>query len=246
MCVGDTMKVLAIIPAYNEAETLESVVEDIRENAPQCDYVIVNDCSTDNTRDVCRENGFNVINLPFNLGIGGAMQTGYKYALRHGYDVAVQIDGDGQHMAHYIDGALEKLAAENADLIIGSRYIDKEGFQSGALRRMGIKYFAWLIRLLTGKRVTDPTSGFRAAGRGAIELFAHHYPVDFPEPETLVLLARNGYKMLEISVEMKTRSAGKSSITPLKSIYYMVKVSLSMLFAWKEQVQPTDAFSANV
>lgn len=230
------MKVLAIIPAYNEATSLLGVVQDILDNAPECDYVIINDCSSDDTIEVCRRHGLNVVNLSNNLGIGGAMQTGYKYAERHGYDVAIQVDGDGQHAAEFIPMAVEALQEHGADIVIGSRYLEDGGFQSSTIRRVGIRYFSALIRLLAGTKVTDPTSGFRIVNRRMIELFAQHYPVDYPEPETLVLMARNGYAIREVSVEMREREAGKSSITPLKSIYYMVKVSLGMFFAAAERV----------
>jgi hypothetical protein len=231
------LKVLVIIPAYNEAGSLCNVVQDISENAPGCHYVIINDCSKDNTADVCKEHGLNVVNLSNNLGIGGAMQAGYKYAAKYGYDVAIQVDGDGQHSAKYIPTALEHMYRSQADIVIGSRYLDEGGYQSSAIRRVGIRYFSALIRLLAGTKVTDPTSGFRIVNRKLIEFFSQHYPADYPEPETLVLMARNGFKIEEISVDMNERETGKSSITPMRSIYYMVKVSLGMFFAATERIK---------
>lgn len=149
------MKKLVIIPAYNEQGGIEKTVQDVLEYAPEFDYVIINDCSTDNTLEICRKRGFHVINLPVNLGIGGGVQTGYLYAWQNGYDIAVQFDGDGQHNAAYLNEMAEKLVSENLDMVIGSRYIKKEGFQSSGIRRVGIRYFTWLIHLVTGKKITD-------------------------------------------------------------------------------------------
>lgn len=225
------MKKLVIIPAYNEAGNIEKTVKDIQENAPDFDYVIVNDCSKDDTLEICLEHGFHVINLPVNLGIGGGVQTGYLYALRKGYDIAVQFDGDGQHNAAYLQTMADKLEQEQLDMVIGSRYIEKEGFQSSGLRRIGIRYFTVLIRMLTGKKVTDPTSGMRMANRRVIAEFAQDYPKDYPEPESVVTLLKRGMKVEEIPVLMNERENGVSSISMRKSIYYMIKVSLAILMA---------------
>lgn len=225
------MKKLVIIPAYNESGNIEKTVKDIQENAPDFDYVIVNDCSKDNTLEICLENGFHVINLPVNLGIGGGVQTGYLYALRNGYDIAVQFDGDGQHNAAYLQTMADKLELEQLDMVIGSRYIEKEGFQSSGLRRIGIRYFTVLIRMLTGKKITDPTSGMRMANRRVIAEFAQDYPKDYPEPESVVTLLKRGMKVEEIPVLMNERENGVSSISMRKSIYYMIKVSLAILMA---------------
>lgn len=225
------MKKLVIIPAYNESGNIEKTVKDIQENAPGFDYVIVNDCSKDNTLEICLEHGFHVINLPVNLGIGGGVQTGYLYALRNGYDIAVQFDGDGQHNAAYLQTMADKLEQEQLDMVIGSRYIEKEGFQSSGLRRIGIRYFTVLIRMLTGKKITDPTSGMRMANRRVIAEFAQDYPKDYPEPESVVTLLKRGMKVEEIPVLMNERENGVSSISMRKSIYYMIKVSLAILMA---------------
>lgn len=224
------MKKIAIIPAYNEKDSIVKTVHDIIENAPDFDYVIVNDCSKDNTMDICMYNGFNVLNLPINLGIGGAVQTGYLYAYRNGYDIAVQFDGDGQHDAKYLKKMSDVLLEQNADMVIGSRFIEKEGFQSSKLRRLGITYFTRLIKFLTGTLITDPTSGMRMCNRKTIEMFANEYPRDYPEPESTVRLLRHKRKVLEVPVVMKAREEGVSSISSMKnSVYYMIKVTLAIL-----------------
>ena len=223
------MKKLIIIPAYNERESIKNTVEDILKNAPDFDYVVINDCSTDDTLEILKENKFNHVSLPINLGIGGAVQTGYKYAKEHGYDLAVQVDGDGQHDPAFLNTMAEFMEEKGVDMVIGSRFIKKEGFQSSALRQFGIRYFTVLIKLLTGKTVTDPTSGLRMAGRNVIELFAANYPSDYPEPETAVTVLNGGYKIEEIPVIMRERQGGVSSITMKKGAYYMVKVSLAII-----------------
>lgn len=223
------MKKIVIIPAYNESASIVNTVKDIKENAPDFDYVVINDRSKDNTYNVCVENNINVVNLPLNLGIGGAVQTGYWYAFENGYDIAVQFDGDGQHDAKYLDTMAESLVANNADMVIGSRFIEKKGFQSSSTRRFGIKYFSALIKLLTGKRITDPTSGYRMCNRRVIEMFANSYPKDYPEPETTTSILRKKMNVVEIPVVMRAREEGVSSISPKKSIYYMFKVTLAII-----------------
>jgi glycosyltransferase involved in cell wall biosynthesis len=223
------MKKLIIIPAYNEQESIKKTVEDIMEKAPHFDYIVINDCSTDKTKEICETEEFNVINLPVNLGIGGAVQTGYLYAARNGYDIAVQVDGDGQHDPQFLSKMADYMEAEHADMVIGSRFIDKEGFQSSGARRVGIKYFTMLIKLLTGTKITDPTSGLRMVNREIIEFFAEEYPKDYPEPESVVAILRRKKKVLEIPVIMRERSGGVSSISMKKSVYYMIKVSLAIL-----------------
>lgn len=223
------MKSLVIIPAYNEEKSIENTVRDIEENAPEFDYVIVNDCSKDSTLEICRKKGMHVLNLPVNLGIGGAVQTGYLYALRNHYDYAIQFDGDGQHDAKYLHEMRDYMIANDTDMLIGSRYIKKEGFQSSSLRRFGIRYFSALIKLLTGKRVTDPTSGMRMVNKDIIEVYANVYPKDYPEPESVVAILRMKKKVEEYPVIMRERKEGVSSISPIKSVYYMVKVTLAIL-----------------
>lgn len=223
------MKKIVIIPAYNESESIVSTIEDIKKHAPEFDYVIINDCSKDNTYQLCLDNGFNVLSLPMNLGIGGAVQTGYLYAYENGYDIAVQFDGDGQHDAKYLEAMAKELVDSQSAMIIGSRFIDKQGFQSSSMRRLGIKYFTVLIKLLTGKTITDPTSGLRMCNRDVIKMFADVYPKDYPEPETTVKVLRHKLNVKEVPVIMRARETGVSSITPKKSIYYMIKVSLAII-----------------
>ena len=223
------MKKLIIIPAYNEQESIKKTVEDIIKNAPEFDYIVINDCSTDRTKEICETEKFNVVHLPVNLGIGGAVQTGYLYAARNGYDIAVQVDGDGQHDPKFLSKMAEFIEAEHADMVIGSRFINKEGFQSSGARRVGIKYFTMLIKLPTGAKITDPTSGLRMVNREIIEFFAEEYPKDYPEPESVVAILRRKKKVLELPVIMRERSGGVSSISMKKSVYYMIKVSLAIL-----------------
>lgn len=223
------MKKLIIIPAYNEEANIEKTVTAIQRDAKEFDYVIINDCSTDRTKDICEGHGYNVVNLPINLGIGGAVQTGYKYAWKYGYDMAVQVDGDGQHDPEFLNEMAEFIEKNKVDMVIGSRFIEKKGFQSSAARRVGIKFFSWLIRLLTGELITDPTSGLRMVGRNVIQIFAADYPKDYPEPESVVAVLRKKMIVKEIPVVMHEREGGVSSISPKKSVYYMIKVTLAIL-----------------
>ena len=223
------MKKLIIIPAYNEEACIEKTVENIKKAAPSFDYIIINDCSKDNTKEICEKNQFHYINLSVNLGIGGAVQTGYIYALENHYDVAVQVDGNGQHDAAFLNEMAAFMEKYQANMVIGSRFIEKKGFQSSGLRRMGIKFFTWLIKILTGRGITDPTSGLRMVDREIIQIFAENYPKDYPEPETVVAVIRKNMKVKEIPVVMKERQGGVSSISPKKSVYYMIKVSLAII-----------------
>lgn len=223
------MKKLVIIPAFNEEESIVSTIEDIKKNAADFDYIVINDCSKDHTLEICRRNGIRVIDLPINLGIGGAVQTGYLYAVNNGYDVAVQFDGDGQHDAAYLDKMADTLEREKADMVIGSRFIEHEGFQSSGVRRIGIRYFSLLTRLFFGQKISDATSGMRMCNRKVMELFVKDYPRDYPEPETVCRLLRKKCKVVETPVIMRERTTGVSSISPTKSVYYMVKVSLAIL-----------------
>lgn len=223
------MKSLVIIPAYNEEKSLEKAVRDIKENAPSFDYVIINDCSTDHTMELCREKKLHVLKLPTNLGIGGAVQTGYIYAMQQGYDIVVQFDGDAQHDAKYLEKMKEHMQHEKADMVIGSRFIDKVGFQSSGIRRVGIRYFTKLINALTRTTITDPTSGMRMAGKDVIAIFAENYPKDYPEPESVVAILKQGKRIVEYPVVMRERTEGISSISFRRSIYYMIKVTLAIL-----------------
>ena len=223
------LRKLVIIPAYNESECIKRTVDELVEVAPDFDYVVIDDKSTDTTLKICKENHINHLSLPTNLGIGGAVQTGYRYAVENDYDIAVQLDGDGQHDPLYLKEMARNLISENVDMVIGSRFIEKEGFQSTSLRRVGIKYFSYLIKLLTGQRITDPTSGLRMINREMIERFSEKYPRDYPEPESVVAVLKNGGKVVEIPVEMRERGGGTSSIHMKRSVYYMIKVTLAIL-----------------
>lgn len=223
------MKKLIIIPAFNESESIYNTVREIKQNAPDFDYVVINDCSTDATRQICMEHNLNYIDLPINQGIGGAVQTGYLYAYENGYDLAVQVDGDGQHNPVFLGEMAKVLEREQADMVVGSRFIKKEGFQSSVTRRIGIKYFTCLIKIMTGKRITDPTSGLRMIGKDVIQLFAKDYPRDYPEPESIVDILCKKKKVIEVPVLMRERQGGVSSIRMGKTVYYMVKVSLAIV-----------------
>lgn len=181
------MKKLIIIPAYNEEENIERTIKMIEKGTNDFDYVIINDCSKDNTKKICEENHFNYVDLPINLGIGGAVQTGYKYALNNGYDLAVQVDGDGQHDPQFLEKMAEYLVENKLDMVIGSRFINKEGFQSSGARRLGIKYFTGLIKLLTGKKITDPTSGLRMINKDIIEMLLSDYQKIIMNQKVLLL-----------------------------------------------------------
>lgn len=231
-------RVLLVIPAYNEEENIVNTVRQIREArfSPEfsVDYIVINDGSTDRTGELCRENHIPCVSLVQNLGIGGAVQTGYIYALSQGkeYDAAVQFDGDGQHDIACLEDLVAPIIEGNCDFTLGSRFLDgSSSFHSTALRRAGIRYLSLLIRLVTGKRFMDVTSGYRAAGRAAIEYLSRDYPVDYPEPESLVLLCRQGIRIREVPVNMFERAGGKSSISSLRSVYYMLKVTMAVLCA---------------
>jgi glycosyltransferase involved in cell wall biosynthesis len=223
------MKVLVIIPAYNEAASIRAVTADIAEH---CDYdfLVINDCSTDDTAAICRAAGINHVNLPVNLGIGGAVQTGIRFAYRKCYDACIQFDGDGQHLGEYLPAVMAPLQAGEANIVTGSRFLNRnDGFQSSFARRLGIRWLSRTLFITTGCKITDPTSGLRAMDRQAMALFANDYPSDFPEPESLAVAARHGLKLREVPVKMRARQFGRSSISPIKSIYYMIKVSLAIV-----------------
>ena len=229
------VKIAVVIPAYNEEESIAAVVASV--NRISTDEitvvpVVVNDCSKDSTLKII--NGLNCIalNLPINLGIGGAVQTGIKYAFNNGFDYAVQIDGDGQHPTGPIPMLMEELRKNNWDVVIGSRFITNEGFQSTIMRRSGIKYFQWLLKLITGETVTDPTSGMRLMNRKTMELLYAYYPDEYPEPEALIIYNRNGLKFGEVPVQMVERQGGQSSIQGFGTIYYMFKVTIAIIFTF--------------
>lgn len=223
------MKTLLVVPAYNESANIVAVTDSIK--AAGYDYVVINDGSKDNTADICRDYGINFVDLPRNLGIGGAVQTGHRYAYEHGYDVDIQFDGDGQHDVNYVSTLLEEIE-KGKDLVIGSRFLEAtDGFQSTAMRRAGIRWLAHCLYATTGLHITDATSGFRACGRKTIELFCNNYPSDYPEPESIVLAHKQGLRVGEAPVKMHERQGGKSSISAFNSIYYMIKVTLAIAIA---------------
>ena len=230
------LRVLVLIPCYNEEKNIGNVILNIcnfadtnTETNFTIDYIVINDCSKDKTLTVCKENKYNYLNLPVNLGIGGCVQTGYKYAYERGYDIAIQHDGDGQHDPAYFKNVIAPIMSNQADIVIGSRFIDNRGFQSTGLRRFGIGFLSGIICLCTGVKILDVTSGYRAVNKKYIEHFAKHYAQDFPEPESIVDAALNKAKIIEVPIIMHERKEGESSIDALKSIYYMIKVSLSIL-----------------
>ena len=221
-------KILVIIPCYNEQDNILSVISSLRAACSQADYLVVNDCSTDRSEQILRQNNCNYISLPVNLGIGGGVQSGYLYAVEHGYDVTVQLDGDGQHNPEYLDTILTPVLNGECDLCIGSRFITKEGFQTSQMRRFGIQLLSGIIRLLSGARIKDVTSGFRACNREMTGYFAAHYAQDYPEPEAILTAVLNGYTLAEAPVVMEERKGGTSSISPIKGAYYMLKVSIAL------------------
>ncbi len=224
-------KILVIIPAYNEESSIKLVIADIRRVMPTADIVVINDGSQDRTSEYAKATGRAwVVDLPVNVGIGSTVQTGFIFARRQDYAFAVQFDGDGQHKAAEIRTLLTALRRENADVVIGSRFCeDRIGFKSSFTRRIGIKIFELINWLFIRTRITDNTSGFRAYNRKAIRFLAEHYPHDFPEPEAVILLGRNGFRLREVYTEMCERQGGRSSISGLKSIYYMIKVLLAIM-----------------
>ena len=221
---------LAVIPAYNEQHNIMQVIQEIQAVSPTVDILVVNDCSTDATSMQVRgAAGVKVVDLPCNLGIGGAMQTGFKYALAAEYDYVVQIDGDGQHVPREVAKLKQAMKESGCDMVIGSRFLDVESFRTTWCRRVGIRFFYLMFRALVHARITDSTSGFRLYNRKSLALLAQYYSSDYPEPDAIVLLKKHGLKICEVGVEMRARENGISSITPLKSPYYMSKVILTIL-----------------
>lgn len=225
------MRVLLIIPAYNEEENILNTCNKIKEFSKELDFVVINDGSKDNTLKILQENNINHINLINNLGIGGAVQTGYKYAYENGYDIAIQFDGDGQHDVNYVPNICEPIMEGQANMVIGTRYLDKTSsqFQSTFMRRFGSNIISLFIKICTHKKITDPTSGFRAVDKSIIEEFAKEYPTEYPEPESTVCMLCKEYRVTEVPVSMNERQGGTSSIRFLKSADYMIKVVLAII-----------------
>jgi glycosyltransferase involved in cell wall biosynthesis len=222
---------VAIVPAYNEEGSVGKVVDDLRTFDPGLEVVVVDDGSTDRTAEVALARGARVVRLPFNLGIGGAVQTGFRYAWEHDFDVAVRVDGDGQHDPAELGAVLEPVLAGDADVAVGSRFIGGVGYRSSRSRRVGIRLLALSVSALTRQRITDPTSGFQAANRLGIRLFAADYPHDYPEAEAAVMISKHALRLREVPVAMRARETGRSSITAVRSVYYMVKVVLALFVA---------------
>ncbi len=226
------VRIVAVVPAYNEAGAVGRVVDEIRAVSRDVQVVVVDDASTDETAAVAEARGATVLRLPFNVGIGGAVQTGFRYALEQGFERAVRLDGDGQHDASEIPKLFAPLERREANLVIGSRFVDDGGsYRPPFARRLGIRVFARLVSLLGGQRVTDTTSGFIALDRAGIELFAREYPHDYPEVEATLVALRSGLRLSQVQVEMRERETGTSSITFVRSLYYIVKVLLALLVA---------------
>ena len=223
------MKKIAIVPAYNEQGAIGAVIDEIRAFDCEFDVVVVDDASHDETARTAREHGARVITLPFNLGIGGAVQTGFRYAAEHGYELAARIDGDGQHDPAELRALIDTVAADDVDICTGSRFAGAESYRSSWSRRIGIRILARTVSLLTGQRVTDTTSGFQVMNRRAIELFAEDYPHDYPEVEATLMLHKHRLRLGELPVRMRERAAGQSSIRGFKTAYYMAKVMLAIL-----------------
>lgn len=232
-------KILLIIPAYNEEEnilkTCNNIINYNKKNKTNYDLIVINDGSKDNTENILMKNNINHIKLIHNLGIGGAVQTGYKYALEHDYDIAVQFDGDGQHDVKYVENLIKPIIENNINMVIGSRFIDDSSskFKSSKARRVGINLISLAIKLKTKKKIYDTTSGFRAVDKRIIKLFANSYPTEYPEPISTVNVIKNKYSIVEIPVSMQEREGGKSSINSWKTVYYMVNVILSIILARK-------------
>ena len=230
------MKIAIVIPAFNEEKSIAKVIDEVLhvadENKLVLDVIVVNDCSTDTTAQVISKLKCVALSLPINLGIGGAVQTGFKYALENNYDAAVQVDGDGQHPANEIPKLISAMKEKDLDVVIGSRFIDHTGFQSTIFRRTGINYFRRLNKFLCGMNISDSTSGFRLLNKRTLSIVDEYYPDEYPEPEAILLYAKNKLKVGEVQVSMKKRQGGVSSIGFFSSIYYMWKVTLGILFTF--------------
>lgn len=232
---------IAIVPAFNEQESVTQVIEEIRAFDPDFDIVVVDDGSTDATSAAATRLGAHVVRLPFNLGIGGAVQTGFRYAFENGFAIAVRVDGDGQHDPAQLGVLLAPVVADEADIAVGSRFATDGGYRSSRSRRLGITILARTLSAIVGRRVTDPTSGFQALNRRAIALFAADYPHDYPEVEAALMVHKHRLRMTEVPVQMRERSAGRSSIGALASVYYMVKVLLALFVGlFRKNVTPLE------
>jgi glycosyltransferase involved in cell wall biosynthesis len=225
---ADALRRIAVVPAYNEERNIARVIAELKEHDPGLDVVVVSDGSADRTYEVARDAGAIVLRLPFNLGIGGAVQTGFRYAWENGYELAVRCDGDGQHIPAELPKVIAPVVAGDADIAIGSRFVTSSGYRSSATRRVGIRLLGLIVSAIARQRVTDATSGFQALNRRALGLFAADYPHDYPEVEGMVMTIKHRLRLVEVPVEMREREHGQSSITALRSVYYMVKVLIAL------------------
>jgi len=223
------VKRIAIIPAFNEQDAIGGVVDELVTFDSGLDVLVIDDASDDATAERARRHGATVVTLPFNLGIGGAVQTGFRYAAQHGYELAIRVDGDGQHDPSELGPLLDAVTSGRADVCVGSRFAGAEGYRSSATRRIGIRILAKTVSLLTAQRLTDTTSGFQVLNRKAIELFAADYPHDYPEVEAAVMAHKNRLRLAEEPVRMRERTGGRSSIRGLLTVYYMAKVMLAIV-----------------
>lgn len=221
------MKTLIIVPAYNEALNIEKTIADLKQNASEYDYIIINDCSKDNTKEICKKNEFNVISLPVNYGLTSAIQIGMKYAYANDYDIVIQFDGDGQHQAQYLKELVKAIEEDGNDISIGSRFVEKK--KPFTMRMFGSNIIQSTIKLVTGKKITDPTSGMRAYNKKAIKEFVTNSSLT-PEPDTLVYMLKKGMKIQEVQVEMKEREFGESYLNAVKSMEYMLSMMFSIIF----------------
>ena len=232
---------IAIVPAFNEEQNIGRVLEELRAFDPDLDVVVVSDGSTDRTAEVARAGGAHVLELPFNLGIGGAVQTAFRFAWEEGYELAVRVDGDGQHDATQLGAVVAPVLAGEADIVVGSRFVGSGGYRSSAARRVGIRILAWVVSTIARQKVTDPTSGFQALNRRAIGLYAADLPHDYPEVEGLVMAIRHRVRLKEVPVTMREREHGRSSISALGSVYYMVKILLALFVGpFRRKVTPLE------
>ena len=230
-------RALVVIPALDEQESLPRILEETRRDAPDYDLLVIDDGSRDRTSQVARAHGVPVVRHPFNLGVGAALQTGFRWALEHGYSIAIQLDADGQHEPRFLDGLTEPLERGDCDVTIGSRYLSASGYRAPFFRRAGMMLFSLVVRMALKQRITDTTSGFRAYGRAVMEVCQHDFPKDFPDAPLLIALARRGFRLLEVSVQMRERQAGTSFYTLSKSLYYPYKNLLASLMAWIQRAR---------